>query len=297
VTNSAPTFQDLVAPLTEAEFLSLLGQRKLKFIRGADRKRYSKLLGWDTLQCMVERGDYPRGLADFRIAKESVTVPPERWLTKSKVDNKNQVDTAKLDEFLANGFSLIITPIDRHVPALDALCGYIRSQICEQIKVGVIVTTCGSGGAFKLHFDPEDLIILQVEGSKRWRIFGPAVSNPVSGMQKPEPPAEANPIFDEVLEPGDFLFLPAGTWHHCENGPARSLHLGIFFVPPTSWHAVKSLTSQLISEEQLRTPLTRLTGQAEFDVLEAEVKRTLIEKINTLNLKEFLGQWNRKANA
>ena len=297
MTNPASTFQELIAPLTEAEFLCLLSERKLRFVRGMDGSRYSNLLGWNALQGMIERGEYQRGLADFRIAKESVTVPAERWLIRNKADNTNKVDIAKLEEFLVNGFSLIITPIDRHVPALASLCGYIRSQICEQIKVGVIVTASGSGGAFTIHFDPEDLIILQVEGSKRWKIFGPPVCNPVAGMPKPNPPPEDKPIFDEVLQPGDFLFLPAGTWHHCENGPGRSLHLGIFFVPPTSWHAVKSLTSQLISEESFRTPLTRLAGEAEFDALEAEVKRNLVARINDLNLKEFLGQWNRKANA
>jgi ribosomal protein L16 Arg81 hydroxylase len=278
--------------------MTLLKERKLTFIRGGgDQNRYSNLLGWNMLQQMIERGDHPRGLGDFRLTKESVTVPADRWLTKNKADNTNKVDTAKLEEFLANGFSLVITPIDRHVPALASLCTNIRAQVSEQIKVGVIVTNSCQVGAFKIHFDPEDLIILQVEGTKRWRIYGPAVSNPVQGMPKQEPPAEVEPIFDEVLEPGDFLFLPSGNWHHCENGPGRSLHLGIFFIPPTSWHAVRTLTSDLVSEEMFRTPLTRIKDEAEFDALEAEVKRCLIEKISNLKLKEFLGQWNRKANA
>lgn len=297
MTSPDSTFQDLLAPLTEAEFLSLLSERKLKFVRGTDPNRYSNLLGWEALQGMIERGEYPRGLGDFRVAKESITVPAERWLFRDKASNKNKVDFAKLEEFFADGHSLIITPIDRYVPALDSLCAYIRSELGEQIKVGVIVTACGSNGAFKIHFDPEDLIILQVEGSKRWKIFGPPVSNPVAGMANPEPPPERTPIFDQVLEPGDFLFLPAGTWHHCENGPGRSLHLGIFFIPPTSWHAVKTLASQLVSEEPFRTPLTRFDDEADFEALEAEIKRSLIEKINGLNLKEFLGQWNRKTNA
>jgi ribosomal protein L16 Arg81 hydroxylase len=297
VTSSASTFQDLIAPLSEAEFLSLLRERRLKFVRGTNRNRYSTLLGWDALQRKLERGEHPRGVGDIRLTKESATIPTERWLTRNKADNTNKIDIGKLEEFLANGFSLVITPIDRHVPALEALCASIGSQTGEQIKVGVIVTACGTDGAFKIHFDPEDLIILQVEGTKRWKIFGPPVSNPVIGMPKQEAPPEDKPIFDEVLQPGDFLFLPAGTWHHCENGPGRSLHLGIFFIPPTSWHAVRNLTTQLVSDETLRTPLTRLADQAELDALEAQVKRNLVEKINSLDLKGFLGQWNTMTNA
>ena len=297
MTNSASTLQELVAPLTEAEFLSLLDKREMKFVRGTDRSRFSSLLGWDALLAMIEQGQYPRGMGDIRLAKESINVPLDRWLTRNKPDNTIRVDIPKLEEFLSQGYSLVVTPVERYVPALEALCASIKSLVSEQIKVGVIVTACGSGGAFKIHFDPEDLIILQVEGSKRWQIFGPPVLNPVIGMPKQEPPPEDKPIFDEILRPGDFLFLPAGTWHHCQNGPARSLHLGIFFIPPTSWHAVKSLTSELVCDEAFRTPLTRLAGEAELDAVEAEVKRTLIDKINGLNLKDFLGQWNSKTNA
>jgi ribosomal protein L16 Arg81 hydroxylase len=292
-TLTASTLEELVAPLAEEDFLSLLRERKLTFLRGSDPDRYRPLLDWQTLLSLIERGEYPRGLADFRIAKESVNVPAERWLIRKKTSTRNMVDVAKLEAFLADGYSLIVTPIQPYVPALTTLCENIRNQLSEQIKVGVIVTT-GAGGAFKLHYDPEDLIILQVEGTKRWRIYGPAVSSPVIGMPKIPPPPETEPIFDEVLQPGDFLFLPAGNWHHCENGPERSLHLGFFFIPLTSWHAMRAFTVQLLSDEVFRIPLTRMEGISELAELEADVKNRLIEKIGQLKLSDFLAQSKTK---
>ena len=113
-------------------------------------------------------------------------------------------------------------------------------------------------------------------------------------MPKQSPPENA-PVFDEVLQPGDFLFVPAGNWHHCEAGPDRSVHLGIFIIPPTAWHAVKAIASQALSEETFRTPLTRLEDASELAALEAELKNRLIEKIGQLKLNEFLTEWNRKA--
>jgi ribosomal protein L16 Arg81 hydroxylase len=282
------TLEELVAPLPEADFLSLLRSRELTLLRGTAPDRHKTLLNWDQLIGMIDRGEHPKSLVEFKLARESVMVPPEQWLVR--VGNANKVDPGKIKKFIDDGFSLIITPIDGHVPALAALRDNIRARVSEQIKVGVIVTA-GKGGAFKLHYDPEDLIILQVEGSKRWRIYGPPVKNPVVGAASPEPPPETAPIFDEVLKPGDILFMPGGNWHHCENGPGRSLHLGIFFTPPTAWHAVKKLTAQLIVEEDFVKPITRLASDAERAALEADVKNRAIALINQLEFKDFLADW------
>jgi ribosomal protein L16 Arg81 hydroxylase len=135
-----------------------------------------------------------------------------------------------------------------------------------------------------------------VEGAKRWQIFGPPVLNPVRGMAKQAAPQGA-PVFDEVLQPGDFLFVPAGHWHHCQTVSGKSIHLGIFFIPPTGWHAARALASRLIAEEFFRTPLTRLEGASGLAALEAEVKQRLIEKISAMQLREFPAEWNRARNS
>jgi hypothetical protein len=284
------TLEELVAPLAEAEFLSLLRERKLTLVRGADAGRYTKLMSWDTLRRMIERGEHPRSLAEFSLTRESVVVPPDRWLTKNVADGGNKIDIARVEAYLAQGFSLVVTRIEAHAPHLTMLCDEIRTRLFEQIKVGVVVTT-GKAGAFTLHYDPEDLIILQVEGRKRWKIYGPAVSNPVIGMPPQAPPPEDAPIFDEILEPGDFLFVPSGNWHRCENGPGRSLHLGFFLQPPTGWHFIKALNSQLIADEMFRMPLSRLGGASELATMEADFKLRAIETINQLDLSEFFADW------
>lgn len=284
------TLEELVAPLGEAEFLSLLRARKLTLLKGARSDRYAPLLSWEILLGMIERGDHPKSLTQFKLARESVMVPPERWLKAGAPGEGNKVDAAKVAAYMAHGFSLIVTPIEAHVPHLAALCDNIRARLFEQIKVGVIVTT-GKGGAFSLHYDPEDLIILQVEGSKRWKIYGPAVADPVVGMKPPAPPPEEAPVFDAVLEAGDFLFVPGGNWHHCENGPGRSLHLGIFFEPPTAWHAIRAFTAELAADALFRRPLTRLDDPAELARLERELKARAVRNIEQLELSAFFEKW------
>jgi ribosomal protein L16 Arg81 hydroxylase len=289
MTEAPATLADLVSPLAEEEFFALLRRREFVFRPGSSGDRYAPLLGWQALRRMIEAGDYPkRRPDDIRVTKESGVIAAERWTTDGKVD------VAKLDGFLAKGFSVVVLHMDEHVPALGAVCDEIRSRTSEGSFIGVVVTSGAALGAFQMHYDPEDLIILQVEGTKRWQVFGPAVANPVRGMPKQTPP-NPEPIFDEVLVPGDLLFVPAGNWHHCECGLSTSVHLGIFFLPPTGWHAVKEAVRPLLSDELFRTPLTRLDGPAGLAAMEAEVKSRIIEKLGELKLDDFIARWHKAA--
>ena len=283
------TLADLVSPLAEPEFLELLRRRELVYRPGANGDRYAPLLGWPALRRMIEVGNYPNKRPDdIRVTKESGIIQASRWMTEGKVD------AAKLEAFLANGFSVVVLHLDEHVPALAAVCDEIRSRTLEGSFVGAVVTSGTGAGAFPVHYDPEDLVILQVEGTKRWQIFGPPVSNPVRNMPKQSPP-ETEPFFDEVLEPGDLLFVPGGNWHRCESGLSTSVHLGIFFLPPTSWHAANQILRAFLSEELFRTPLTRLDGASAVEAVEAEVKSRLIESIRELKLNEFIAGWSKVA--
>jgi Cupin superfamily protein len=282
------TLADLVSPLTESEFLELLRRRELAYRPGANADRYAPVVGWPALRSMIEAGNYPKRPDDVRVTKESIPAPAGRWSTKGKID------AAKLDEFLASGFSVVILHLDDHVPALGAVCQEIRSRTLEGSFVGAVVTSGTGAGAFQVHYDPEDLLILQVEGTKRWQIFGPPVPQPLRGMPKQSPP-QTEPVFDEVLEPGDLLFVPGGNWHHCESGLSTSVHLGVFFMPPTGWHAADKILRPFMSEELFRTPLTRLDGESALEAMEAEFRSRLIEKIGELKLNEFIAGWSKIA--
>jgi ribosomal protein L16 Arg81 hydroxylase len=114
-------------------------------------------------------------------------------------------------------------------------------------------------------------------------------------MPKPVIPQDTAPIFDEVLEPGELLIVPAGNWHHCQAGPGRSIHLGVFIIPPTGWDAVRALTANLLAEEMFRRPLTRLNGPGDTAALEVELKKRIVEQVNQLKLDTFLARWRKRA--
>jgi hypothetical protein len=149
------SLDELIAPLTKAEFLAVLRERRITHLRAAN-DRYAAWLGWDALRRLIERGEYSQERDHVRVSKESMMVPQTKWETNGTVD------VAKLEDFLVKGFSLILTHIEPYVPPLAALCDQIKSRLSEASYAGVIVTN-GTDGAFKIHFDFEDLIIVQIE--------------------------------------------------------------------------------------------------------------------------------------
>lgn len=287
------TLAELIAPLSVESLMTLLRERKLTRLPGGDADRYSSLMSWNALLKMIERGEHPSSLSEFHLVKDSMMAPPDRWLKRNPSGEGNVVDIPRFLAYIEGGFSLAMTRVDAYAPHLKTLCDSIRATVREQVKIGVIVTR-GKGGAFTLHYDPEDLIILQVEGRKRWKIFGPPVVNPIVGMAPPVAPPEDTLIFDEVLEAGDFLFLPAGNWHRCENESSRSIHLGIFFQPPSGLDVVRAFTSQLLLDSDLRVPLTRLDGTVDLSAVEKDIKKRAIEHISRLDLREFLLDFQRQ---
>jgi len=82
-----------------------------------------------------------------------------------------------------------------------------------------------------VHCDDRDIIILQMEGAKRWRVYDDGAITRGDGKITQLRP-QASPLLDRRLQPGDLLYLPAGHWHECENEAARSLHVGLFINPP-----------------------------------------------------------------
>jgi ribosomal protein L16 Arg81 hydroxylase len=220
--------------------------------------------------------------AKIKLTIKTNTIPPVFYLKNGKID------AAKFANLLERGVSVVTDPIEIDVPPMSALCADIAARTGEPCITDVIVTI-GSGGALKRHFDSFDVAILQVEGSKRWRIYDQPVVNPIKGMPEQKAP-ESVPAFGETLQAGDFLYMPGGYWHHCDNAPDRSLHLAVGFVARTGWHAVKALVPKLLAEEMFRTPLTRFRNPAEKAAYETALKKNLIKKIEQMSIADFLAE-------
>ena len=167
------TLQDLVAPLTEAEFLTHFRDRTVAFVPTSGPHRFETLLDWDELNHLIESAHYP--IERLSVLRDSFSVVTSFYL------NEGRVDPAAFSSLMDKGASLIFSRLDEYVPRLWRLCHQIAEQTGEQVTAEAVVTS-GKGGALPQHYNTEDICVLQIAGSKRWQLFGPPVVNPVKSM-------------------------------------------------------------------------------------------------------------------
>ena len=113
------------------------------------------------------------------------------------------------------GWTLLVQELNRHVPEAALLLE--RFAFVPNVRVDdVMVSFAASGGSVGAHLDSYDVFLVQGLGERRWRYSTmPARRDArfVEGLElrileRFEPDA------DEVLGPGDMLYLPPGFAHH-----------------------------------------------------------------------------------
>src|SRR5438094_822435 len=197
------SLQDLVAPLSEAEFLTRVRNRTVSYLPGAGARHFETLLDWDDLNHLIESGHYP--FERLGVLGDSFSVVRTLHLKDGRIDH------IAFCSVLDHGANLILHQLNEYLPRLWKLCRRIADKVGELVSAEAAVTTVK--GALPARFQKNDTCVLHIAGSKRWQLLGPPVVNPVKSMSDQPAPQTATPVFDQVLHPGDLMFVPAGYWH------------------------------------------------------------------------------------
>jgi hypothetical protein len=270
---------ELVAPLGVDAFHALLRERSPVRVRGAGIDRHASLLDWSGMMETALSGTYPA--SKLVLTKRGNYVPGALFRTEGKP--RRDV----IERLMAAGASMVAYGIERHMAALGDLCASISAETGEHVIAGAVATT-GAGGALGLHYDDSDILVVQVDGRKRWLIESNPAINPVAGLAVIGADGNAECLLDVTLDPGDLLLVPAGFRHRCDTQDERSLHLAFSFHPLTKVRALDLLMRRLREDPAHRTPLR--FDKANREEVEASLRQELIEQIDSLSLIELIAQ-------
>ncbi|YCI07136.1 cupin domain-containing protein (plasmid) [Ensifer sp. D2-11] len=134
----------------------------------------------------------------------------------------------------STGASIIINNLeDFHLP-LASFVRELEELFSSRVSASAYLTP-QQARAFRVHFDTHDVLILQVEGTKHYRLFKNANSPhlPIKRQFYPISHEEIGEPSDSItLKPGDLLYIPRGLVHAAHTDESHSLHLSIGLHPP-----------------------------------------------------------------
>ncbi|MFI0914209.1 cupin domain-containing protein [Streptomyces abikoensis] len=243
------------------------------------------LMTWDDLDGILatHRLESPR----LRLSRDGQTLALRDYtepVTTRRHTVWHRLHPAQLHARLAEGASLTLDSIDELHRPLAHVAEDLERAFRTRLQANLYASWTAVEG-FGTHWDDHDVVVLQLDGAKRWRIYGPTRSYPLDrDTEEPVPPT-SEPIADLVLRPGDLLYVPRGWWHavSADQG-TRSLHVTYGLQPHTPTNLIAWIGEKLLAHEEFRADLPRLAPPGEQAAFLARIRKLLDEQFDDPHL-------------
>ena len=226
----------------------------------------------------------------LRIAQRGTVLPASRFTGSGGAGAEigDQVLDDQVMRLYAEGATLVLQGLHRLWPPLIDYSRRLGAELRRPLQVNAYLTPPGSQG-FSTHYDTHDVFVLQVDGTKRWRMHEPVLADPLERQawggraDEVSATAQGEPALDVVLEPGDALYLPRGWLHSAEAQGTRSLHLTVGVRALTRYALVEELLGLAVEDGRLRATLPYAVDVGDPDAIAGELTETVAA------LRDWLG--------
>jgi ribosomal protein L16 Arg81 hydroxylase len=291
----APTcLTELLQPYSVQEFLTSTWGKCYQYLPG-EPGRFSRLLPWSRLNAILDehRLDFPR----VRLIKDGEQLPASDFLSYSQGRHGEQIPRLKagrLNELLREGATLAVNSLQEVARPIRELAENLEHVLRERINVNAYAGW-GTSHGFDLHWDDHDVFVLQVAGRKRWKIYGDTGKFPQERADAAQEEAPKEPVWEQILEDGDLLYIPRGWWHVAIPLAEPTLHLTVGSTNRTGVDFLRWLQEELRTQPLFRQDLPRFATEAEQMAHMERLREELFALWDEVALKRFLFHHDSRA--
>ncbi len=182
---------------------------------------------WETKPLVVQRGrpDYFESLLQLTEVDRIISTMDLRHPQISMINATRSIDSADytvgssaidrvgLYRQFADGSTIVLAQLQNYMPTLASLCRALEYEFSMPFQANVYLTPEKAQG-FQPHHDTHDVFVLQIAGSKHWRIYQSPLLLPLRG-QEHDPTKPAASLVDREfdLNAGDIVYIPRGIVH------------------------------------------------------------------------------------
>ena len=264
-------------------FLSESFNKKPHCFRQTMADRLECLPGLEMLDDLLALETVPASY--LRLTKGGAAVPKQAYTRASgrEAAVTEVIVPEKVYELFRLGATLTWNSVEHILPIARQLLYPFGQEFAAKADGVLFVTPAGHDG-FKPHHDSTDSFVVQLAGTKRWRVWDtPAPRLGLAGGDSAEDLGE--PGLSLTLQPGDVLYVPHGTPHAAAAEDSISVHLSIG-VEARPWRDhIRSVVDMLLAGDEFREVPGLAAGNDEAVATEqlAELLAALREQLAQLD--------------
>ena len=193
----------------------------------------------------------------LRLVRDGVPIAVSAYTSPTRLGGvvvDDVVDVPRAMQLMADGATLVLQSMQHSWAPIARFCSELQADIDHPVQANCYLSPASST-ALARHCDGHEVFVLQIEGSKAWRV---------------------DTLGDVTLEPGDVLYIPRGTWHEASAQDEYSLHLTIGVLATTYRTVIRRALDGLRGGQLDRPlPIGFASDPDQFDVTTAQLAESL----------------------
>jgi bifunctional lysine-specific demethylase and histidyl-hydroxylase NO66 len=236
--NAAPIF---LAPYTSAEFETAYIDKNRLIISRDDPSYFKDVVNVDHIDELITSIRIPS--TNLNLAQDDVPLALDKYcIGDTFVDKPSML---KLHE---GGATIILRSVEQWSPSINRLRILAEEFYKCECQINVYVTPPGQKST-PPHWDTHDLVVMQIAGSKKWRLFEGNRTRPLADERFKIGVDYVSKHHEEVvLHAGDTLYLPSGSIHE-PIAETYSIHISIG-IQKVRWYDAFNIALRLLAQQE-----------------------------------------------
>lgn len=235
-------FLKLIDPCDPDEFVTSYYEQRPLYIRRDNESYFADLLNSADIDRVFQGAAIAKSV--IRMTKEGKDLHSDHFTERDAASGSplDRVSSDLILKLFGTGHTIIVNSGNRLFPNLERYCNGLEGELQFRVQPNIYITPFDARG-FDTHYDDHDVFILQIMGSKAWRIFHAPVELPsrrqahVKGTYTLK-----DPEMEVTLSCGDTLYIPRGVLHDASTDGVSSAHITLGLHPTCRFDLLQELT-------------------------------------------------------
>lgn len=223
----------LLSPVDATEFKEEFWEKKPLIIHREDPDFYAEPLTFRDVDRILSTSSVRS--SELKVVVNGHEVPLVEMVASGPGGPGNGLEV--LYDLYRKGSTIVFKFLHERWEPLGSLCRTLAGEFSAGFQANAYLTPAGAQGLAS-HYDTHDVFVLQVWGSKHWRLYESPDELPLRSQSYRRPTeGPGAPVREFDLKAGDLMYMPRGTVHDATSNEEASLHITIG-VLPVLWSTV-----------------------------------------------------------